>query len=325
MMKNYYKFLITGCLLSAILTNGCQSQTEMINPSQTLTYGITPYATSTQTNTLDRSTPISTVTKEGSIIPTLTPTPFLYQVEKNDTFTSIAYEHGIKLKELISANPQIDPNFLTIGITITVPISENLTTLLLVPTPIPLELETTSCYQDSLGKLTCFVLVKNNQQFDIENLSASITLESDKTSCTQSAFSPLNFVPAGSSIPLVAEFQPPIPDYYEISSSLESAIPIHTDDQRYLSLELSSQSITISENLLQAIVSGEVTLTNDDQEAEHLWIIGIGYDSNGKPVGYRKWESYMPLVSGETMVFSFIVYSFNSPIDTVEILTEAGQ
>jgi len=295
----------------------------MVNPSQTLEFGITPYATSTQTGTPDRSTLKSTETKEGPIIPTLTPTPFLYQVVINDTYTSIAYKHGVKLKDLISANPQIDPNFLSIGITITIPITENLTTSLLVPTPIPLELESTVCYQDSLGKLTCFVLVRNNQQYDIENLSATIYLESDENSSKQSANSPLNLVPAGISIPLIAEFPPPIPDNFQIRSILESAIPVPADDQRYLSLNLNSQSINISENLLQAIVSGEVTLTDDDQKAEHLWIVGIAYDSNGKPVGYRKWESNTPLVSGEVIVFNFIVYSFNSPIDKVEILTEA--
>ena len=320
--KNY-QLLTVVYLLTGFLFYGCHSQTEDLEPSKTLESGITPYTTSTHTETPYQAPPKTTETEEVPLIPTTTPTPFFYQVIKNDTFTSIAYKHGVKLQDLISANPQIDPNFLTIGITITIPITENLTTSVLVSTPIPLDMESPECYQDSFGNLTCFILVRNNQQFDIENLSASITIESDQNHTKLNAYSPLNLVQSGISIPLIVVFPPPIPDNFLIRSAIESAIPVSADDQRYLELNLDSHTINISENSKAAFVNGEVSLADVDQKAEHIWIVGIAYDLNGKPVGYRKWASASPLVSGETMVFDFIVYSINPSIDKVEILTEA--
>jgi len=321
--KKDFQLLILVYILTGFLFYGCQSKTEAIVPSQTLESDITPYATYTHTETPYQVTPKTTETEDAPLIPTTTPTPFYYQVIENDTFTSIAYKHNVKLRDLISANPQIDPNFLTIGITITIPITDNLTTAILVPTPIPLDMKSPECFQDSLGNLTCFVLVHNNQQYDIENLSASISIESDQNYTKLNAYSPLNLVPSGTFIPLIVTFPPPIPDNFIIRSKIESAIPISDDDQRYLELMFDSHTINISENSKTAFVHGDVSLADVDQKAEYIWIVGIAYDQNGKPVGYRKWESAKPLVSGETMVFDFIVYSFSPSIDKVEILTEA--
>ena len=78
----------------------------------------TPTATPRSTETQSRS--IATITP----VPQPSPTPFNYKIVKDDTLLGIAFKHGLTLDELLAANPGIDPNFLTIGMTITLPIGD---------------------------------------------------------------------------------------------------------------------------------------------------------------------------------------------------------
>lgn len=45
----------------------------------------------------------------------------VYVVESGDTFTSIAIKFGVTVDDLIKANPQLDPNFLSIGAEVVIP------------------------------------------------------------------------------------------------------------------------------------------------------------------------------------------------------------
>jgi LysM repeat protein len=302
--------------------NGSRSIT--ILPAPTYSRGLSPDITVAQTQT---PTIILSPTNKDSFatsIPNPSPTSFIYTIQKDDTFSSIAYRHGVKLNDLISANPDIDPNFLSIGISITIPITGSNATTLLNPTPIPLNLQSPNCYQTYDGGLWCLALVENTQSFDVENVSGQFFLLSTNSDESISRFgiTPLNLLQAGKSIPLTAYFPPPNPKDFQAQVELGTVLPIQPESQRYIKTILEDTEIHIAESGLQARVSGNLTIPGEEV-AGLIWVVAFAYDKDGALIGFRKWESVESLTAKETMFFEINLYSLGPPIDHVEILTEA--
>jgi hypothetical protein len=68
----------------------------------------------------------------------------------------------------------------------------------------------------------------------VENISGVVTLLDGEETQQESAIMPLNLLPAGASLPLIAYFQPPIPESYTISARVDFFLPVMPSDQRYL-------------------------------------------------------------------------------------------
>jgi LysM repeat protein len=322
--RNKLRLSILPILLSIGLY-GCATgvSTEILDRTQKGL--VTPYLTVTPSKTPVKIINDSADSPDATPIPSPTPTPFLYAIAKDDTLTSIAYRHGVKLNDLIAENPGIDPNFLTIGITITIPITGSNSTNLFAPTPIPLSMQKPICYANSDGGLWCLSLVENTQPFDVENVTVQITLQTPQfvDVLSQEAVSPLNLLPTGMSIPIAAYFPPPIPADYQPMAEMITVLPVPSDNQRYIDQNLIDSSIIISENQLQADVSGEVTISSESLSVNQVWIIAVAYDMDGKLVGFRKWESNNLLLANETLPFDIKVYSLGPQIKDVDILVEA--
>jgi len=175
-------------------------------PSQTFTPEHPPTATPTQTAT-----------------PTPTSTPIYYTVGENDDMFGIALRHGISLEALKTANPSINPYFMGAGTQLLLPItptSAQATPTASAATPTPTSSGTqmvslqTDCYRDGAGSVTCFVLAHNNSQKPLENITAKVTLTgiANEYTQTQVAILPLNLLPAGAALPLIAYFNAPTPE-----------------------------------------------------------------------------------------------------------------
>jgi len=308
-------------LLIPIFT-GCRTESQVESPPIITELYLAPYITPTPTQ------PHSNQGNTGitpTPIPSLTPTPYLYTIIKNDTLTSIAFKHGIKLKDLVAANPGIDPNFLIIGMTVTIPLSGNLSVNLPVLTPIPMAIYTPICYTEPSGGLVCLSTVENTHNFDVENLSARIDLISphDPESLSKDAILPITILPARRSAILSTYFPPPLLDYSIAQVTLNSTIPVDEGKQRYLDLTVKNESIEIFENQLQAEVSGEITISNQNQVADYVWVAAFAYDNENDPIGFRKWVFDNSLAFGDTLQFKFIVNTLGPPIEKVEVLYEA--
>jgi LysM repeat protein len=319
-------FLPVVVILLFIGLSGCSSPTQTGKPVPSEEGVIIVYATATASKTPEIPENKPGESTHPTPIPSPTPTPVVYTVMKNDTFTSIAYRHGVKVNDLITANPEVDPNFLSIGITITIPITGTSSALLLEPTPIPLALQNPTCYLATDGGQWCLALVENTQPYDVENITAHIYLQTpnqDAEIISQEALSPLNLLSKGWKIPLVAYFPPPVPETFKPQIDLVSVLPVDPDNRRYINLDLNVASINVSNNKLQATVLGEASLSLDNQIAQQVWIVAIAYDHSSKPVGIRKQESVVPLTSGEKFLFEINVYSLGPPIETVDVIYEA--
>lgn len=283
-------------------------------------------------------------------IPTLTPTstqtptlaPVTWTVAKGDELMAIAFYYGISLDELLAANPSVTPNWMSVGTVLEIPVTptplptatatpaptstaQSLQTQ--IPTPFgPVALQgEPSCYLNPLGELNCLALIRNSGEETLENPSVSFRLTSKQGDFESElvVFAPLNLLPAGSSLPILASFPAPVPEEYVLEAEIDYWLPTMPDDDRYAEIEIVNSQIRLSEDQLIAYVDGEISVANDTREIASLWLLAIAFDEDGNPVGFRRWEAALPLANSEVIYFNTIVYSLGPDIATVELMAEA--
>lgn len=303
----------------AAVMYGCEAAEKTSIPP---TPNVATYVPATPTQ--KPATQASSAPTGTAAIPTAT--PFIYTVVANDTLIGIAARFNITFELLIAANPGIDPNFLSVGTVLTIPAGQG-TANSVLPTPTPLSVITNIpvCYSTSAGGLWCFFLIENTLDTALENLAGVVTLtDKDGTlAATQQAAALLNRLPGGKALPLVVYFNTPVPDWEGVSGQVISAIAVPAGDERYLAVEATGVSISITESGRAARVAGKLQLGAGSPAAETLWVVAVAYDEAGFPVGIRRWESAAGADSGEEAEFTFGIYSVGGDIHRVELLVEA--
>ena len=305
-------FVILGILLVS-----CSQPTFQPTPTIKPTGVLTPFHTITPSPVISATRAMVTI----PVTPAPTQTPFTHTVIKSETMLGIAFQYGISLGDLQAANPAVDPHFLSVGTQLVIPINGEIPETMPTPTPVPVEWQQPDCYLTGDGGAWCILSVRNQLETDVENISAWIGLFTPQGTniAGQVAYSALNILRAGDTMPLMSYFPAPIPEGFEAQGEILSGLAVAGDDTRYIDLEAIIQRVDISTDGMQAVVSGEVVLPNDIPQPSQLWALIVAYDSNGNIVGARRWES-----SGEAQ-FTLPVYSIAGKIDHVEVLTDARQ
>lgn len=341
MKRNRRQAYLLFCLVLAVtFFSGCLVEIE---------YPSTRTAIPTNTPTLQPSPSLSpglTPTERPTLAPTSTqtptPAPVTWTVKKGDELMAIAFYYGITLNELLAANPSVTPNWMSVGTVLQIPVT---------PTPLPTNTSTPSptntlqslqsqtstpsgpltlkgepaCYQDPLGRLNCLALIHNSGEDRLENPSVSFTLTSSAGDVHTNlvVFAPLNLLPAGSSLPVLASFPAPLPDEYDLQVEIDRWLPTMPDDDRYANTEIIQSQFDLSTDKAFARVEGEISIENDNREIASLWLLAIAFDHDGNPVGYRRWEAALPITQGEAIPFATFVYSLGPDINRVELMAEA--
>ena len=259
-------------------------------------------------------------------IPALpTPTPFLYTVVEKDTMIGIAIKFNVSLEDLLAANPETDPRFLSVDTVLVIPSGEGEVISLPTPTPIPVMFSEPACYPNAAGGLWCLVIAENNAQGALENLSAMIYLYSSEGEAliSQVAMAPLNVLSNDERLALATYFPPPLPMWNFAQAQLLTALPVPDADDRYLPLEINDLEIDIGKDGQSAEISGEVKLLDGEQTAGIVWVAAVAYDKDYTVVGFRRWESTEELSGEGNLQFDFQVYSLDAPIVQVEVFPEA--
>ena len=290
---------------------------------------LTPYQTATQTPTITlTATPRFSITPT----PTISPTAVTYKVRSEDDMYGIAFRFGISPQALMTANPKVNPRAMSIGTILIIPVTPHppqvqVTSTPLPPTPTPIVaiLQPPVCYPALDGGIWCFLLVKNVSTQGLENLAGLIQLASsqDAAPLTQPAAAPLDLLPPGASLPLVAYFPPPAPAYSSVSGQITQTLPQPKDDNRYLTATVLNQQITISSTGQSVSVSGQVSLPEKSQPARLIRLAAIAYSADGAVAGLRQWESSEPLAAASPRSFNLEIYSLGPTIDHVTVLVEA--
>jgi hypothetical protein len=200
-------------------------------------------------------------------------------------------------------------------------------TIDLSPTPTPRyeKLHAPDCYPDAQGGLWCFVLIQNREISALENVSGILTLESEtlENSIQITATTPLNILPEGKSLPLIAYIPPPLPEAYTVSAVVDFLLPVKPDDDRYLPIQIQEQTITFSEDGKMAKIQANLSLAPELPPAEYVWVSVTALDAEGRVVAARRWDSPDGLTPGETISFTLSVFSLGETIDEIQILAEA--
>jgi len=308
------RFLFLMATLS-LLIGGCSQSTPQPTHTSVPTGIITPYQTITPSPIQPTSKPIVTI--PVTLAPS--PTPFTHMIKKGETMLGIAFQYGISLEDLKAANPGVDPQFMSVGLQLIIPLSGDIPVAIPSVTPVPVEWKDPECYRTGDGGAWCILLVTNQLESSVENLSAWIGLYSilGENIGNQVAYTEMNLLRPGDTLPLMSYFPPPLPEKFEALSHVISGFALDATDIRYLDLEAVVEKVEISIDGRQAAVSGEVIIPEGTPIPSQVWVMILAFDTDGNIIGVRKWES-----SGGTQ-FDLTVYSLGGIIDHVEVITEA--
>lgn len=279
--------------------------------------GPQPYWTASPT-LLDTPLPALTTASQPSA------TPFLYTVVEGDTLSGIALRYHVTLEGLIAANPGIQPSLLVIGTKLTIPVG-SVSAGEATPTAVPLELEQARCWAGPQGGQWCFALVHNDDAETLENLSAQFSLWSPggQAIASQLDYAPLDILPAGQSMPLMAYFPSPIPQAVVPRLQILTSTRLLPGDPRYLPAVLENTLVSVDWSGRSAEVRGKIHLSAPTGTAQTVWVLAGAYDAAGEVVGVRRWEASTSLSAGNDLGFDFQVSSVGPGITRVDFLVEA--
>jgi LysM repeat protein len=278
-----------------------------------------PYLTATQA--APQMTPVSLVDAET---PLPSPTPFTYTVGQGETFGSIALKFGVSIDDLITANPEVSPNIMSIGTVLKIPSNPDNPSGEPTPTPVPFVVDQVECYPTANKGMWCFVLAHNEYSDFIENISAQVTLvDSNDTFLTsQTALLPLNILPPNMSMPLAVYFPPDVPFDAKPQVQILTAIRLLPNDPRYLPATVNNTLVEINADGHFANISGEVYLPAESNAATQVWVAAVAYDENRHVVGVKRWEGG-GVQPGASLMFEMTVASLGGRMTRVEFVVEA--
>lgn len=306
--------IITGSVLAACKPENLSSPVTPTAQAGTLI----PFVTTTPS-----LTPNLTLMATYTPLPSATPTPRVYTVKRGDSLSSIAWAYGINLSDLQAANPTVDPYMLQPGMTLALPEVKpdgGGTQPAPAATPVPVQIDPPVCYPSLDGSAWCFSLVHNGNSFAVENITAKIRLSASNSELV--AITPLDVIPAGETLPLVAHFAAPVESPVQADAFLLTGVPLMGGDERYLVAKIDSRQITISPDGKSAVATGNVILEGS-RPSSLIWVAAVAYDSKGQIVGARRWAYPEALDAQTPLPFSINIYSMAGAIAQVDLFAEA--
>ena len=184
------------------------------------------------------------------------------------------------MDDLQAANPEIPPNAMPIGQVIRIPSNPDNPSGEPTPTPAPFTVQQIGCHSTADQGMWCFVLVHNDLPDPLENVSAQISLvDADNIPlASQTAFLPLNILPADTSLPMTVYFPPEIPNNAKPQVQILTAIRLLPGDERYLPASVNNTLVQVDADGLSARVNGQVFLPSNTSNASQVWVAATAYD-----------------------------------------------
>ncbi len=304
----------------ALFLAGCMTaQTQQLVTPAKETYQVTPYRTPTST-----STPLPLAPGTATPFPTPSPTPRLHTIQSGETLLAIAAQYGVTLEELLLANPEVNPSLVPIGLNLVIPGGSGNSTSSGVIEPALLTVIQQPCIPTGDGGTWCYAMVTNELGGSVERISLAMSILDQNGSevSTRLTAAPLNLLHDGEIMPVGIYFPPPLPDTFHLGVKVASALPYEGIDDRYLTVTSIDSRETLSEDRMQAVINGTVSLQNPERLAR-LSILAAAYTAEGGLAAMRVWRTDFPQGSSAVIPFEIVVYSMGGEIDRVDILAEA--
>ncbi len=296
--------------LCALFLSACTSSDPQI-----LDGDLQPYLT---------GTPVQTSTADVIVIvetPVPTSTLVAYVIQAGDTLSELAERFNVSQDLLRAANPDLNPNSMSIGQTILIPDPANPVAAASTLTPVPAPVAQAVCHPTADSGLWCFALVQNNTADLFENVSVQITLldADDNVIASETAFTPLNIIPPNASMPVYIFFPNTASNVHPRVQVLSA---LQTDAGGYLPALINHSLAQIDWDGHSAQLSGQIYLPPESRAATQVWVAAVAYDKHGTVVGVRRWEGGS-LQPGTSIHFNFAVSSLGRDIEAVEFFVQA--
>lgn len=254
---------------------------------------------------------------------TPSPTPVTHVVQAGDTLIGLAVKYGVSLEALQQANPNVQPEALSVGAVLVIPVSDQVAIVQAgaAPTPMPVSLSTPACYPLSTGAMYCFVEARNPGPVALEAVTARVILAgSDGLPLAEAvAYPALDVVAPGEAIPLAAWF-PSRPDgVAAVGVAPVAALPIADVTSRYLPLEVQAERSAISGAVWT--IAGEVRNASE-RAAMTGRLVLVLYDTAGAIVGYREQALAAGLAAGEARTFQISAAALGGQAARYSLITE---
>lgn len=255
--------------------------------------------------------------------PTPSPTPVTHVVQRGETLIGIAVRYGISLEALQQANPTVSAQFLSVGATLVIPISEDSAVIQAAgaPTPMPVTLGEPACYPQETGALICMVAARNPGELALEAVSARVTLAgADGLPLAEAVAGPaLDVLLPGGMIPLIARFAPPLAGHAAVGVTPLTAYPLADVASRFVPLTVRTDDI--SAGPLQWIARGQV-VNESGVVAGRIRLALVLWGEAGTVAGVRRLDWAEPLAPGEARAFTLTASSAGAKVIRAEVLAE---
>ncbi len=305
-------------LAMLLLASGCGTVLTPL-PSPTATEALAPNAPQ-RPPTADPESFRTPILPTPTFTPSPSPTPVMHIVESGDTLFGIAFEYGVAVEDLQAANGIDDPNALSIGQSLVIPLRsteeeaevaaplpiDNL--LLPTPTPIPLEASGVGLYPTAVGGLWCMGEVVNATANPVTNLQVQVTLldAGGTPLVTENTLAAADYLSPGKRAPFALLFESPPPGAAEARVSLRRAELISAITAGFVPLTLLELQAGVSGP--QYRVAGRV-LNDTPSPVSPVTVVVTLYDAEGQVIAYREavLAAEQALASGESAAFTVLL------------------
>lgn len=285
----------------------------------TSTPSIKPTSTLRPTSTPRIATPIASPT------PTVSPTPIIYTVQGGDTLLKIALQFDTSTESIQAANGIIDPRFLQIGQQLIIPPPQANSDAPPTPTPTPPPLVVTAInfQETSHGVLWCLGTVENPGDDYLTQvvIEASLFDEAGVLLAREAAFTQLDVVPPGQSVPFAVLFESPPSQFAQYQITAVAGVPLSSQAPYVFNLETFDLRGT-PDGIATYKISGQLR-NNDTEDVESIRLVAVAYDKNDQVLAQRQATLAVSLLrAGSATPFEIELIIPSGSVDHYEVLAQ---
>jgi len=310
MIKTTLGFLLAATL---VVLTACG---EVVTPQPTVETSPTSTSILASIPTLRPTATAPLIPAAATATPTITPTPIIHVIQEGETLLSIAFEYGVSVQALQTANSIENPQFLQIGQRLIIPTGEEETgttpgLLLPTPTPLPFGVQGIAFYETPVGSLWCLGEIANTTDVNLTNVQVHVTLldAAGERLIETDVFAAADFIPPGERSPFGILFTTPPPAWASPQVTIIRGEAPGALADSYVPITVTETEGQPSGSQFQ--VSGVVQNASAEQAAGRVSVIATTYDAQGLVTGFRqgKVELEGTLAPGATASFTLLLNS----------------
>ena len=320
MLKFSWLFILflAGCGRLITPTPEIISNFETATPTAMATLTPTPRPTATPRI----ATPIASPT------PTVTPTPVIYSVQPGDTLLKIAIDFNQTTEAIQEANGIVDPRFLQIGQTLIIPPPKADANTPPTPTstPPPLNVTRINFQESAHGALWCLGTVENPGDTPLTEvvIETSLLDSSGIVLAREAAFTQLDVVQPGESVPFAILFESPPETFAQYQVLAVAGIPLAGQTRYYFDLETIDLR-GAPEGINNYRIQGQLRNWGN-ADVETIRLVAIVYDAEKRVLAQRQAELAVTLLkAGATTPFQIDLIVSKGVVDHYEVLAQGLQ